>query len=374
MTHRLAILMATAGVVWATTACGSDDGETKQPNKVVVRDPVADSPFKPVEIETAVNSLVTEIGKAPAKTMSMAILLKELIGYWQPVVTGANRAVTELEVTGDVLGNTATTPEEQLAQQRQMFQEKLAAGYNAFGIAPMATPVVEDINAAVAKGAPVVTIDSDQDTSNRQIYLGTINSEAGKTGGTTLKGLLTATSGTVVILGTTDTTWPDGMQRTQGAQDVLAAAGYTVVVRSTTWTDTGETEDVDSMTSTIQTASPPVVGMLGLFSVAFRCAMAAEKAGKTASDVTIVGFDFDANTVKYMQSGMIKATHAQRQYYMGYMAPYVLYGISALGLDKTKTLLGSQLNGARFNTGLDVVQSSQLDAYNAFLDSLGVSQ
>jgi ribose transport system substrate-binding protein len=101
--------------------------------------------------------------------------------------------------------------------------------------------------------------------------------------------------------------------------------------------------------------------------------MAAEKNGLTADDVKIVGFDFEPETLAYMRSGLMQATHAQRQYYMGYMVPYVLYGMNVLGVERTLEIISPHMVDAnRFNAGLDVIDADQLDDYNAFLDSLGV--
>ncbi len=368
-------LIGTTAILFGASACGSDDPAATQ-KKTVTRVPVAESEFKPVELESTIGNLVKEIESTPPKTVQLAVILKTLTDYWKPVQTGASRALDELDVTGGVVGPSELTDSERAARQKQLIQEDIAAGYNGFGIAPMDNTVGDEYDKAVDQGIPVVTIDSDLPESKRAIYIGTINYEAGTTSGKTLLSYLSGGQGTVILLGhDNESDWPDGYQRTKGAQDELAAAGYTVMIRKTTWTDTGEAEDVAYLTEQIQTANPPVVGMMGMFSVAYRCAMAAEAAGKTGSDIAIVGFDFDTKTVDYMRSGLMKATHAQRQYYMGYMTPYVLYGINALGLERTKAIISPQMvDGARFNSGLDVVAADKLDEYDDFLDSLGVTQ
>jgi ribose transport system substrate-binding protein len=74
-----------------------------------------------------------------------------------------------------------------------------------------------------------------------------------------------------------------------------------------------------------------------------------------------------------MQQGFIQVTHAQRQYYMGYLSPYVLYGINVLGMKKTKEILEPHMaDNVRFNLGLDVVKADKLDDYYSYLDSLGI--
>jgi ribose transport system substrate-binding protein len=370
-------LVGLLGLTLIATACG-DSSETKATtptvsNKVIKRDKVEDSKFKPVELETTIENLVEAIGKTEAVSLQLDVNLKSLNGFWDPVVVGANRAMGELDVAGSVTSPQVESGDLAVQQQTQMLKEARESGSNGLGTAPFEAPVAEQIDAAVDSGIPVVTIDSDLSESKRDLYIGTMNAEAGVTGGNTLLGYLTAGAGTVIILGHDDPGWPAGYDRSMGAKGVLEAAGYTVIVRRTDWSETGEAADLKFLGEAIAAADPPVVGMIGMFSDAYRCAMAAEAAKLTADDVSIVAFDFDPKTVTYMQSGMIRATHAQRQYYEGYLTPYVLYGINVLGKKETLSILKSQLVGKdMFNAGLDVVKNDELDEYYSFLDSLGV--
>ena len=371
MSRKLNQCLHVAGLALALAACGSTDETT--PTKSVTRVEIPASEFKPVELEDTINSLVKEIGKTPPKPLQLGVVLKELTGYWEPVKVGANRAFGELGVSGVVLAPVEGTTDEATASQLALLQERENSGYDGLGLAPLAQVISDEINNFEDQGTPVVTIDSDQAESKRQLYVGTANYEAGHTAGQTLADLLSG-SGTVIVLGTTDTTWSDGINRTQGAVDVLQAAGYTVSVHTTDWTDDLQTQDVADMTDLLQNSDPPVVGMVSMFSPTYLCARAAEAAGLTGDDVSIVGFDFEPETLTYMQSGMIKATHAQRQYYMGYLVPYVLYSMKALGAQRTLDLLAPQMTDAvRFNSGIDVVSADKVDAYNAFLDSLGIT-
>jgi ribose transport system substrate-binding protein len=361
-----------AGLALALSACGSE-GDVA-PKKSITRVEIPDSEFKPVELEETIDTLVKEIGKTDAQELQLGVVLKELTGYWEPVKIGANRAFGELGVSGVVLAPAEETEEAARNRQVEMLQERQDAGYDGLGLAPLADILQPEIDTFADAGTPVVTIDSDLPTSKRRLYVGTINYEAGHTAGETLAGMLGGGEGTVIILGhEVEPDWPDGYIRTQGAKDVLEAAGYTVQVRQTTWTTEGEAEDVDFMTEALKDADPPAVGMLSMFSPTFRCARAAEAAGMTGDDITIVGFDFEPETLTFMQSGLIKATHAQRQYYFGYMVPYVLYSMKVLGVDRTLEILSpSMVDESRFNAGIDVVRSDQVEDYNSFLDSLGI--
>ncbi len=372
MKLKLRLCTVLSSLVFTLSACSSsDDGGGK---KVVTRVDVPDSAFKPEALESTVNQLVTEIGKTDPQALQLGVVLKTLDGYWTPVKVAANRAFGELGVSGVVLSPAEGTEEEQRNRQAELMHERRDAGYDGIGIAPMADNLQPEIDAMVDLNTPVVTIDSDLINSKRQLYIGTINYEAGRTAGETLSGMLTGKQGSVLILGhDVESEWPDGFNRTMGAKDVLEAAGYDVIVRKTNWATDGEELDVAYMSDTLQSADPPVVGMLSMFSPTYRCARAAEIAGKTADDVTIVGFDFEPETLAYMRTGMIKATHAQRQYYMGYLVPYVLYSINVLGMEKTRDIIAPHMvDLSRFDAGLDVVRSDQVDEYNAYLDSLGI--
>ncbi|AUX29161.1 MULTISPECIES: substrate-binding domain-containing protein [Sorangium] len=363
------------GLALATAACGSDQppgaGEQITP---IQRAPIPDNEFTPVELEDTVDRLVAEINASALRTMPMAVVLKNAAGFWAPVVTAATRAMAELGVVGSVIGpielsEDGPKPEE---VQNEQIAQAVEDGVEGIGLAPFGDLQTTAVDEAAARGVHVVTLDNDVAASKRSIYVGTLNESAGATAAKTLLALLPAPPGTVIIHGSIDEAGSAGLERTQGAQAELEAAGYEVVVGQAHWTLSGETEDVEWMTAEIEAADPPAVGLIGLFNVSYRCAMAAEAAG---TELPIVAFDFDPMTVEYMRQGRIRATHIQRQYYQGYLVPYVLYGIKNLGLEATKQILAPQMvDGTRVNTGLDVVPGDKVDAYNDFLISIDANQ
>jgi ribose transport system substrate-binding protein len=369
MTRTSCIFANVLGLALTMTACGTTNSNTAQ-KKTITRTTSIQSIFTPNDLETTVNSLVTEINKATPASMQLNVILKLADSYFEPVIIGANRAMGELQVTGGTSFPSGFVADVTNDEPSMVYAD-ITQGARGIGIAPFGIDSVP-VNAAVADGIPVVTIDSDIADSNRDLYIGTTNGAAGATAGNTLKGFLPVGPGTVVILGQGETSWLDGYNRTNGAKTVLEDAGYTVTVVTVSWGAGGEM-DRTTLGDLLTTSDPPVVGMMGMFSNAYECAQAAEAAGKTGDTIAIVAFDFDPTTVTYMKSGLIKATHAQRQYYMGYLTPYVLYGMNVLGKDKTKQILGAQMvDQYNFDTGLDVVQANQLDLYSGFLDQLGI--
>ncbi|WP_437817495.1 sugar ABC transporter substrate-binding protein [Sorangium sp. So ce1078] len=367
--------MAAFGFIMMTAACGSSDtpgaGTTIER---IDRTPTPDNEFTPVELETTVDNLIAKVNEGTVETMQMVVLLKNLTPFFTSIATGASRAMGELEVTGNVLGPTDQSSDTTTSQdiQNQQIKQAVADGVEGIGITPYGDINGAAMDEAVAQGIHVVTLDGDVPTSKRSLYVGTLNKSAGATAGKTLLAMLPPPPGTVLIHGALGTMWADGYNRTLGAWQVIEAAGYTPLVSEAVF-HADEAFDVDSMKSRIEAADPPVIGMVGLFNVSYRCVMGADAAG--IPDVPIVAFDFDPKTVEYMRQGRIKATHTQRQYYQGYLVPYILYGIKTIGLDGTKEILAPLMDAdSTVNTGIDTVPFDKIDAYNDFLDTIGVVQ
>jgi ribose transport system substrate-binding protein len=328
--------------------------------------------FVPEDIEGVLDDIVDALNQTDQQSeMKLSVITKDNGEYFSTAALGANRAISELGVIGTVTApESVDDPDLALQEELDLAQECVDGGYSGMTIAPLQTELSVPIDAAVDNGAVVVTFDSDLPDSKRQFYAGTNNTEAGKTAGQSLVTLLDGAVGTVVILGQEEDVWPDGYNRTMGAKDVIEAAGNTVIIRQADWAD--QPSNTAFMTEALQTADPSPVGLLGVFSNAYLCAEAAEDAGVIDS-VKIAAFDFEADTLAYMEEGKIQVTHAQRQYYMGYLGPYIMYASQVLGIDATKELVADiSVSDGVIDTGLDVIKADQIDAYNEFLDSLGI--
>lgn len=374
----LVAAMLLAGLLWGcggddegSDAKGDDTASTEQ-TAWLARKAIPASDFKPPSLEGAVDAIVTELNMVPQdEKMKLSFMPKELTGFWERTIDGAQDAFDELQVV-----NTIAAPEEADredgdagGEQAVYIDERIAQGYSGIGIASHNDKTVPSINAAVDAGMTVITFDSDEPTSKRHFYLGTINTTAGATGGETLRDLMGETKGTVIVLGYDDPAWAGGYERTHAAREVLEAAGNTVIVYHTDWTDQSLNEA--GMIEIMETNETPVVGCIGVFSNSYLCATAAEKAGVT--DISVAGFDFEPEVIALMETGQIQATHVQRQYYMGYVIPYILYSAEILGMEKTKALIsGLMVDSVTIDTGLDVVTPDTLASYYTFLNSLSL--
>ncbi len=372
MGRRTSLACCVAALCVVGFGC-SDDGESTQ-NKKIDRVEVEESPFKPTEVESTIEGLIDSLQKTEADTFKMSVVTKPFGGYWEPVKTGANRAMAELDLTGQVEAPTdEADPDETTLKQIAIVEKRHDEGYGGVGLAPMRDSLSDAIDALVDDGAPVVTFDSDAAGSKRQLYIGTNNAEAGKSAGATLANLIDASEGSVIVLGYDDEDWPDGYARSMGAKETLEDAGFTVTVHRIGWTEDEVEHDMEVLPGLVADADPPTVGIVGMFSNAYRGAQIVEDLGYEPGEIKIAAFDFEPDTLSYMESGYIQATHVQRQYYMGYLVPYAIYSIRVLGLDATIDALADQMiDMERFDTGVDVVKADQVDDYNDFLDTLGI--
>src|ERR1051325_6481372 len=173
MSRKLGLAIQLSSLAIVLSACGSPNEAA--PTKTVTRVDIPDSVFKPVELEKTVDTLASEISKTAPGQLQLGVFLKNLDGYWEPVKVGANRAFGELGVSGVVLATAEGTEEENRNAQLALLEERENAGYDGFGIAPLADNVESTIDTIADSGTPVVTIDSDLVDSKRQLYIGTIN-------------------------------------------------------------------------------------------------------------------------------------------------------------------------------------------------------
>jgi ribose transport system substrate-binding protein len=100
--------------------------------------------------------------------------------YWEQVSAGLNQAARELKVSISVSGPDTYDP----AAERQEFKT-VAASKPAAILISVADPklLTPEIDAAVAAGILVITVDSDAALSKRLFFVGTNNYEAGQIGG-----------------------------------------------------------------------------------------------------------------------------------------------------------------------------------------------
>src|SRR5579864_7484843 len=101
------------------------------------------------------------------------------VPYWQTAGTGFTNAAAEYGVTAELRGPDGFDPQAEVQEFRSMVARKPAGILISVADAKLMTP---EIDAAVAAGIPVITVDSDAPQSHRLYFIGTNNLEAGRLG------------------------------------------------------------------------------------------------------------------------------------------------------------------------------------------------
>jgi len=238
------------------------------------------------------------------------------IPYWQAAQAGLHRAASQLKVRAEMIGPDTYDPK----AQQQEFRNALRHKPTGILISPADAELLKaDIDGVIGQGIPVITMDSDSPTSQRLLYIGTNNYQAGVMGGKKLVEHLQG-KGNVIVF-----TMPGQSnlrERLNGYQAVLAEHPKIKIV---------EIVDIKGDPGIAFDKTMDVVEHQLDKIDAFVCLEA--NAGKDVAEVlnrkgiknkVIVAMDTDEPTLKWVQQGLIAATIAQKPFTMAY------YGLKML--------------------------------------------
>jgi len=364
------------------SGCGGEEIPVNADGGVAPDSAPAVSPFVPQAIENVIDSMVAAVTAAnlPASSKPpIAVLLKQLTDFWAPVVIGANRMSMQLACPSIVEAPFVPDPENTTMEQAAVLQNEHlqayldSALYRGMALAPEGTDAdsVSLVHQFVQQRGPVVTIDSDSPASGRTYNIATANYQAGQTAAAILGQALNP-GDTIVVFGTTDTTWPSGIERAQGAEDGAAAAGLLLAPRiSPTW---GPDTDLAALETALADPQLNIKGMVCVYSDASLCAQAAEAVVGAPGIIKIVGFDMTTDTKAYFDKGYFLGVAVQRQYYMGELGLLVPYSMDVLGAAVTNQMLQPLLiDGYFIDTGIDIITTANYADYMTFLSTLGIN-
>jgi ribose transport system substrate-binding protein len=176
-----------------------------------------------------------------------------------------------------------------------------------------------DIDSAIAQGVPVITIDSDADSSKRLLFIGTDNYKAGMMGGEVVAKQLNG-KGNVVIY-----TMPEQAnlnQRLRGYQDAFKPHPQ---IKITQIVDIKGDARIafDTTKEILAKGSGKVDALICLEAIA--CAEVAEVLNRErVMGKVVVAMDTDQRTLEWIEKGSITATIGQKPFTMSF------YGIKML--------------------------------------------
>lgn len=273
----------------------------------MTRYPVALLPISIVAI--AMTSCTGGISHDPNE-LYVLVATNTKISYWQTAAAGLNQAAAEMKVKSEVVGPDKYDPRGERDELLDAIRQKPA------GILISAADtnlLTSEIDMALGRGIPVITIDSDAPASKRLLFIGTDNYGAGRLGGQLLAKLLNG-KGNVVMFA-----YPNQLnlsERQHGYESVLSE--YPGIKVTQAVDIQGDPTVAFDTAKQLLESKAKVDAFVCLEAVA--CPEIGEIVNRMnlSGKITIIAMDADQRTLNWVQKGVISATIAQRPYTMAY--------------------------------------------------------
>ncbi|MFI9365814.1 substrate-binding domain-containing protein [Kitasatospora sp. NPDC053057] len=300
--------------------------------------------------------------------LDLAMVVNVAVDYWNAGKAGFTKGLADLGVKGTFQAPANGRLDQQLSILQTLRGQDISA-YSLSAIDP--TAVKSPIQSAGSAGIPVLAIDSPLPAEDgAALYLGTPNYQAGKRAGEAMKAALGGRGKVVVLVGSL--TASNAVERIQGFEDALK--GTDVKVSNKLADNMDAAKALTNAQTAIQT-DPGVTGLYGVYSYDGPSAAQAVQAAGRAGKVKVVSDDSDAQTLTFIQQGVIQATVVQSPYQQGYTGAYLLAALKVLGKDATMAIVKPFLesDGSTLSSGVGVVTPDNLDAFRAKQTQLGIT-
>jgi ribose transport system substrate-binding protein len=278
--------------------------------------------------------------------------------YWQEARAGFMQASEQLRVQAKVVGPDSYDPKAELAAFEDAVKKK-PAGI----LISVADPAVlmYGINNAIAAGIPVITMDADAPVSKRLFFVGTNNYQAGLLGGKRLAEEL-KDKGNVVFF-----TIPEQSnlaERLRGYREALGRFPDIHVVRVVDIA--GDPRVAFDTTEQILGKDADKVNAFVCLEAQGGREVATVLSNRNVKNKVVIAMDTDADTLDWIDKGVIVATIAQKPYTMSLVGLHMLddlYHNKIPKLDNDWSKDSFAPIPAFVDTGTAVIDKSNLKAF-----------
>ena len=364
----LAVVLAATGCskngAGSSSSAGSGPSGTTGSSAPAIQ---GDITFNDADLAKVDAALKAALAGKDLSGLDEAMVVNVAVDYWNAGKVGFNKGLADLGVKG-----TYQAPANgRLDQQLSIIQTLRGQGITGLSVSAIdPTAIKGPISSAGKAGIPVLAIDSPLPKEDgAALYLGTPNYQAGQKAGEAMKQALGGKGQVVVLVGSL--TASNAVERIKGFEDALKDTDIKVVQKL------ADNMDASKALTNAQTAiqtDPNVNGLYGVYSYdGPSAAQAVQAAGKTGK-VKVVSDDSDAQTLKFIQQGVIQATVVQSPYQQGYTGAYLLAALKVLGKDATLNIVKPYLesDGSTLSSGVGVVTQGNLSDFQAKLTQLGI--
>jgi ribose transport system substrate-binding protein len=270
-------------------------------------------------------------GSNSRDNVSYAFVSNGVDPFWTIAESGVKAAAADLGVHADVL-----MPAAGAVEQKSMLEDLMTRGTTGIAVSPIDADNQTDFLNQVAEHTILITQDSDAPDSNRRVYIGMDNYDAGRECGKLVKGALPDGGSIMILVGRMEQ--DNARRRRQGVIDELLDRPHDPtrfdppgrVLKGDKFTILGTlTDQFDRATAKANAEdtlarNPDVSGMVGLFAYNPPLILEAlEQAGRL-KDVQVIGFDEADRTLQGIVDGDVYGTVVQNPYMYGYKSIEVL--------------------------------------------------
>jgi ribose transport system substrate-binding protein len=281
--------------------------------------------------------------------------------YWQEAQAGFLDAAKALGVRAELVGPPAYAPNAELVQFRKVIDDQPS------GIClSAARPEIfqADIDKAVNAGIPVICVDADVPASKRLMYIGTDNIKAGRESLEQMAGLV-HNSGNIAVI-----TIPGQRNLDDRVAGVAATLqNFPLIKLTKVMDDKGDAKSAQDQVADLIRTKEKIDGIICLEAAGGSGAAAAVHDSNMEGKLPIVAFDSDAETLGWIEKGVISATVTQKPYVMSFYGLKFLDDVHHNAVRRFKDWR-AQLAAPMPNsvdTGTIVVDKTNLKDYRAAL-------
>ncbi|WP_437679109.1 sugar-binding protein [Sorangium sp. So ce131] len=292
-----------------------------------------------------------------AKVTKIAFVTNGSSDFWKIAIAGVHKYEQEAKIQVDIKIPPNSTPEE----QNQILESLASQGYDAVGLSVLAPNDQVPVLNKVAEKVKLITFDSDAPKSNRLLYIGTNNYEAGKVLGNELVKILPNGGKMAVFVGMFAV--DNAAQRFKGIEDVVTKHNIQIVDKRE---DNGDRAKARANVEDIINAHPDVDVATGLWSYNGPAIIAAvESLGKKGKVIPAV-FDEEDATLSGIENGTVACTVVQKPFQFGYLASKWMHELATKGDAAIAAIPANKM----IDTGVDVITKENVAEFKAKLAEL----
>jgi ribose transport system substrate-binding protein len=306
-------------------------------------------------LAVALGAAITLVGCNRGKSgPKYAFVTNNASEFWKIAAAGVHKYEKETGVTVEI----QMPPNGKVEEQNQIIEDLVSQGYDGIAVSVIApNDQVAEINKA-AGATNVICFDSDCPKSNRLVYIGTNNFQAGKVLGAEIVKLLPSGGKMAVFVGTLSA--DNARQRLDGVQDAIKGHNIEIVAQKEDQTDRNKArtnvEDVLNGYADINL-------LCGLWSYNGPAIASAIDASGKKGKVLAAVFDEEEGTLAGIESGTVACTVVQKPFQFGYLSSQMLSDLKSKG----KSVIP---NPPLVDTGVRVIDTKNVADFKKELNDL----